>query len=60
MPWAIPFINHTPPLKSLNCVLEVILNLIASEGLRVKFNYVQGVFILDTIKIGKIVPLRNH
>ena len=33
------------------------MNLIASEGLRVKFNDVQGVFILDTIKIGKIVPL---
>ena len=33
------------------------MNLIASEGLRVKFNDVQGVFILDTITIGKIVPL---
>ena len=33
------------------------MNLIASKGLRVKFNDVQGVFILDTIKIGKIVPL---
>ena len=26
---------HTPPQKSINCVLEVILNLV---GLRVKFN----------------------